>query len=144
MVRTNRRLVMIAVGLMAVVGAAMPAVAKPKTPPPPPPLTIQVDNFRFCASSASACVPEQDDNYSATVPVGTKVTWIYKDTACDVVVPCPGHNVVFTKGGGSNKLIKSDGAVVFSQVVKKIGTFSYFCSAHQSFGMTGTLVVKKR
>jgi plastocyanin len=126
--------------LTAVVGFA-PAGASAKNPPP---VTVQASNFRFCASSATTCVPERDDNYSLTVPVRTKVTWVYQDQACDAVVPCPGHNVVFARGGGSSKLVKSDGAVVFSMVFRKAGTFSYFCSAHQSFGMTGTVVVTKR
>jgi hypothetical protein len=139
-----RRLVMLGAMLMAAVGSAVPAVAKAKTPPPPAPVNLQASAFRFCAAAAQTCLPQQDDNFTTTVPVGTKVTWTYKDTECDVVVPCPGHNVVFAKGGGSTKLVKADGALIFTMVLKKVGTFSYFCTAHQSFGMTGTLVVKKR
>lgn len=138
--RMHRRLVM-AVGAAATLAVgAMPAGATTKTPKP---VTIQVANFRFCASSATTCVPEQDDNYSVTVPLLTKVTWIYQDKACDAVAPCPGHNVVYAGGGGSSKLVKADGAVVFSMVFRKAGTYSYYCSAHQSFGMTGKVVVTK-
>lgn len=104
-------------------------------------VTVQSDNFRFCAASASFCDPTSGD-YRVTVPVGTRVRWTYTDTACDVVVPCPGHNVVFTRGGGNHTLVKSDGAVIFTMVFRRAGTYSYYCGAHKQFGMTGTVVVK--
>lgn len=140
MARVDRKPLLLAAVMLSVAGWAVPAGATTKTPPP---VTVQVSDFRYCAASAPGCVPEKDDNYSLTVPLRTKVTWVYQDKACDAVVPCPGHNVVFPNGGGSSKLVKADGAVVFSMVFRKAGTFSYFCSAHQSFGMTGTVVVTK-
>ena len=139
--RTRRRAVLAIWAAAAVAVGAVPAGA---TTRPPKPVTIQVANFRFCSSAATTCVPEQDDNYAVTVPLRTKVTWIYEDKACDAVAPCPGHDVVYAGGGGSSKLVKTDGAVVFSMVFRKAGTYSYYCSAHQSFGMTGKVVVTKR
>jgi hypothetical protein len=126
-------LVMVAIGIPA--GAA--------TRHAPRPVSLQASDFRFCAASASACLPERDDNNVTTVPVGTRVTWTYTDRGCDVVVPCPGHNVVFTKGFGSKRLVKTDGAVIYRMTFTRAGRYSYFCTAHQSFGMTGTIVVTK-
>ncbi|MDQ1697928.1 MAG: Copper binding protein plastocyanin/azurin family [Frankiaceae bacterium] len=105
-------------------------------------VALQADNFRFCAASAAACLPTDSGN-TTTVKVGTRVSWTYTDTACDVIVPCPGHNVIFAKGG-SKKLVKSDGARIFSMVFRRAGTYDYFCSAHEPFGMTGAVVVKRR
>jgi plastocyanin len=102
---------------------------------------MQASNFKFCPASAPACTPADDG--ALTVKVGTRVVWVYTDHACDAVVPCPGHNVVFANGSGSRKLVKQQGAVVFSGVFKHPGTFHYVCSAHASFGMTGTVVVKR-
>src|SRR4051794_29055708 len=102
---------------------------------------MQASNFKFCPASAPACGPTDDG--TLTVKVGTRVTWVYTDYACDVIAPCPGHNVVFANGFGSRKLVKQQGAVVFSGVFKHPGTFHYVCSAHSSFGMTGTVVVKR-
>jgi len=109
----------------------------------PPPVTLQADDFRFCAASASACLPERDDNNVTTVPVGTRVTWVYTDRACDVVAPCPGHNVVFAKGFGSKRLVKTEGALIYRTTFTRAGRYSYFCTFHQSFGMTGTIVVTR-
>jgi hypothetical protein len=127
--------------ILATVATGIPAGAA--THRTPKPVTLQASDFRFCAASASACLPERDDNAVTTVPIGTRVTWTYTDRACDVVVPCPGHNVVFTKGFGSKRLVKSDGAVIYRMTFKRAGRYSYFCTAHQSFGMTGTIVVTK-
>jgi hypothetical protein len=100
---------------------------------------VQANDFRFCAASAPLCTPA-DSGYTLTVPAGTEVTWVYADNECDIVVPCPGHNVTFTDVAG--KTIKSDGATLLSRVFTKPGTYDYFCSIHQSFGMTGTVVVE--
>jgi hypothetical protein len=110
----------------------------------PPPVTVQASNFRFCAAGGSGCLPERDDNHVTTVPVGTRVTWVYTDMLCDLVVPCPGHNVVFTNGGGNKTLIKKQGAVLLRMTFSRPGRYSYFCTAHQSFGMTGTVVVTRK
>ena len=129
--------------VVALVALAVSTVAGPASAGRPHAVTVQGDNFRFCAASASFCGPTAGD-YRLTVPVGTRVRWTYTDTACDVVLPCPGHNVIFTRGGGSSKLVKSDGAVIYSAVFRRIGTFSYYCGAHKQFGMTGTVVVTRR
>ena len=124
-----------------VTAAALPAAAAGHHPPPP--VSLQAANFRFCATG-STCLPERDDNHVTTVPVGTRITWTYQDTACDLVVPCPGHNVVFTNGRGNRTLVKTDGGVILRMTFTRPGTYSYYCSAHKTFGMTGTIVVTPR
>jgi hypothetical protein len=134
------RLAALAAIALSVVAAGGPASARPK---PPPPVSIQAANFRFCAASASTCLPERDDGNVTTVRVGTTVTWLYEDKACDAVVPCPGHNVLFARGGGERTLVKSDGARILRMKFARPGSYSYYCGAHQSFGMTGTIVVTR-
>lgn len=132
---------------LALTAGAVPASAAAQQAAarkPPPPVSLQASDFRFCAASATACLPERDDNTVTTVPVGTRITWTYTDHACDAVLPCPGHNVVFTNGKGSRKLIKTEHGVIARMTFTRPGRYSYFCTAHQSFGMTGTIVVKKR
>jgi hypothetical protein len=107
-----------------------------------PTVALQASDFRFCAAATAPCLPTASNN-TTTVKAGTRIVWTYQDKACDVVLVCPGHNVVFTKGGGESKLYKSDGATMFSMLFRRAGTYSYFCSAHQAFGMTGTIVVTK-
>jgi len=126
--------------ILSVVGAGLPASARPK---PPPPVALQAANFRFCAAGATTCLPERDDGYVTKVRVGTTVTWVYQDKACDAIVPCPGHNVVFSYGGGSTALVKRDGARILRMTFSRTGTYSYYCGAHKSFGMTGTIVVTR-
>ena len=106
-----------------------------------PQVKVQASDFQFCAPSAAACTP--NDSSTTTVRKGTRVTWVYADHACDVVVPCPGHNVIFANGSGETKLYKAQGATMFSMVFRKAGTYSYWCGAHKSFGMVGTVVVTK-
>jgi plastocyanin len=97
-----------------------------------PQVKVQASDFQFCASSSTT-----------TVKRGTRVTWVYTDYACDAVVPCPGHNVIFANGSGEKKLYKAQGVTMFSMVFRKAGTYSYWCGAHKSFGMVGTVVVTK-
>ena len=111
------------------------AAAQPKT------VRVQADNFRFCDAGATVCTPS-DSGHTTTVKVGTRVRWVYEDRACDVVAPCPGHDVVFPHFG-TTKFTKTDGKTIFTMVFKRPGTFSYFCSEHESFGMTGRVVVKR-
>jgi plastocyanin len=106
-----------------------------------PQVKVQASDFQFCAPNAAACAPT--DSSTTTVKRGTRVTWVYTDHACDAVVPCPGHNVIFANGSGEKKLYKSQGVTMFSMVFRKAGTYSYWCGAHKSFGMVGTVVVTK-
>ena len=106
-----------------------------------PQVKVQASDFQFCASGAAACTPT--DSSTTTVKKGTRVTWVYTDHACDAVVPCPGHNVIFANGSGETKLYKAQGVTMLSMVFRKPGTFSYWCGAHKSFGMVGTVVVTK-
>ena len=127
------------VGLLA--GAAVLGIGVLPSSAAPPPVKVQAGDFQFCASSAAACTP--NDSSTTTVKKGTRVTWVYTDHACDVVVPCPGHNVIFANGRGETKLYKAQGATMFSMVFRRPGTYSYWCGAHKSFGMVGTIVVTK-
>jgi len=137
-----RPLTALAAGACLVSGAvAYPAVASGARAAHHPTVTVQASDFRFCAAGSTPCLPNADG--TTTVKVGTRVVWTYADTACDAVVPCPGHDVVFSKGGGETKLVKADGAKIFSMLFRRPGRFNYFCSAHQSFGMTGTIVVTR-
>jgi plastocyanin len=131
----SKLLVLAAAAGLAAVTVPAGAASKPAT------ARLQASDFRFCAASAPACSP--NDNGSITVKVGTRVTWTYTDHACDAVVPCPGHNVVFANGRGATKFVKTQGAVIFSGVFTHPGKFAYWCTAHKSFGMTGTVVVKR-
>ena len=134
---TGRLLRVLAV---AAAGAAIALFTSPAALAAPAPVSVQADNFRFCAASAPTCTP-LDSAYSVTVPAGTTVTWTYTDTECDLVVPCPGHNVTFKDVVG--KTVKQEGAVLLTRTFTTPGTYDYFCSIHQAFGMTGTVVVQQ-
>ena len=80
---------------------------------------------------------------TAKVKVGTKVKWFYKDTTCDGLAICPGHDVKV----GSRKVsatVKTEKALIYSMVFKSVGTFSYLCTYHANMGMTGRIVVTRR
>src|SRR5690349_10694678 len=107
------RLMVVGVALLVGAGASVPAHARPKAPPP---VTIQTSLFRFCSPAEPTCVPQRDDNFTSTVRVGTRVTWTYDDRGCDLLPVCPGHDVLFVKGGGRSTPVKKDGAVIYSMV----------------------------
>jgi plastocyanin len=65
-----------------------------------------------------------------TVSVGTKVTWMFEDSAK--------HTVKADDGSFSSPAL-SDGQT-FSFTFTKAGTYSYICSIHQY--MKGTITVK--
>lgn len=80
-------------------------------------MTIDIKNFSFMPMSA-------------TVTVGTKVTWKFEDSAAHTVKADDGS---FTSPALSN-------GQTFSHTFTKAGTYSYICSIHQY--MHGTIVVK--
>jgi plastocyanin len=130
--------------LVASLSLAAPAGSSLATSAASHPLTVrlQASDFRFCAATAPACTPT--DSGLTTVKVGTRVEWTYTDHACDVLVPCPGHNVVFRgRVGGRRTLVKTEGAVIWRTTFTRPGTFSYVCTAHSGFGMTGRVVVTR-
>ena len=133
MARIRRVGLLVAAGVLGL--GVLPTSAAPQ-------VKVQASDFQFCAGGAAACTPT--DSSTTTVKRGTRVTWVYTDHACDVIVPCPGHNVIFANGSGEKTLYKTQGATLFSMVFRKAGTYSYWCGAHKSFGMVGTVVVTKR
>src|SRR5438105_3374098 len=70
------------------------------------PVTVQANNFRFCGADAAGCTPV-DSGFQTTVAPGTQVTWVYRDSECDAIAPCPGHNVTFADA--ASKTIKQEG-----------------------------------
>jgi plastocyanin len=88
-------------------------------------------NFRF-------------DPETITVHVGDTVRWRWASS---------GHNVVSGSGGTANGTfcspnnqncgsVLSESGTTYEHTFNNAGTFPYFCSAHQSFGMTGMVVVQ--
>jgi amicyanin len=77
---------------------------------------VMVDNFSFAPTTAS-------------VPVGTTVTWTNRDD-----VP---HNVVSTEQQFKSPVLDTDEQ--FSHRFDAPGTYQYFCSIHPK--MTGRVVV---
>ena len=94
-------------------GAANAQQAAPAT------VEVKIDNFSFGPATA-------------TVAVGTTVTWINRDD-----IP---HTVVSTDDPKAFKSKVLDTDEKFSYTFAKPGTYPYFCSVHPK--MTGTVVVK--
>ena len=78
---------------------------------------VVVDNFSFAPATA-------------TVPVGTTVTWTNRDD-----VP---HNVVSPEQKFKSRVLDTD--EMFSHTFDVAGTFKYYCSIHPR--MTGQVVVR--
>lgn len=128
-----RRLVL--VGAL-VVTALVPAA---RTGAAPQEVLVQASNFRFCPESAPMCTP-LDAGAVTTIKAGTAVKWVYTDLACDVVAPCPGHNVEFSDVKG--KVVKGTDAVLLTRTFAKPGRYEYICTPHEGFDMTGAVVVE--
>jgi plastocyanin len=94
-------------------GAANAQQAAPAT------VEVKIDNFSFGPATA-------------TVAVGTTVTWTNRDD-----IP---HTVVSTDDPKAFKSKVLDTDEKFSYTFAKPGTYPYFCSVHPK--MTGTVVVK--
>ena len=78
---------------------------------------VVVDNFSFAPATA-------------TVPVGTTVTWTNRDD-----IP---HNVVSPEQKFKSRVLDTD--EMFSHTFDVAGTFKYYCSIHPR--MTGQIVVR--
>jgi plastocyanin len=131
------RLVTVAAGLAAVFAGSGAMLAHAAGAA----VTVQANDFKFCSSADAGCLPT-GSNYTTTVDPGTRITWVYTDTECDILAVCPGHNVVFANGSGNKTLVKKDGATIFSETFNTPGSYTYVCTFHQQFGMTGTVVVR--
>src|SRR5271163_4286689 len=105
---------MIAVLLLAAGSPVVPANAQQS---PAKTADVKIDNF----SSGPA---------TATVPVGTTITWTNHDD-----IP---HTVVSTDGVFKSKVLDTDEKFTFT--FDKPGTYAYFCSIHPK--MTGKVVVQ--
>jgi plastocyanin len=80
-----------------------------------------------------------------TISVGDTVRWTWGSS---------GHNVVSGTGGtadgkfcspsdsGCANAPLSNGGTTYEHTFTQAGTFPYFCAAHVSFGMTGTIKVQ--
>lgn len=144
--------------LAVAVAVLVPVPAQAKTPS----LELTISNFRFCM--ATSCTPLDTgyvrtesgptgiDNPLASIDVkrGTIVTWVYRDSFCDSIGGCPGHNVVFENGtvqGAKQGFAPSGkGGKIKAKITAKAGTtIRYFCSvnSHYQEGMTGVLRVVK-
>ena len=85
------------------------------------------------------------DPASITIHVGDTVRWHWGSS---------GHNVVSGSGGMANGMFcspndqdcgnapLSNSGTTYEHTFNTAGTFDYFCSAHQSFGMMGAVVVQ--
>jgi plastocyanin len=106
--------VMIAVLLLAAGSPVVPANAQQS---PARTAEVKIDNFSFGPPTA-------------TVAVGTTITWTNHDD-----IP---HTVVSTDGLFKSKVLDTDEK--FSFTFDKPGTYLYFCSIHPK--MTGKVVVQ--
>jgi hypothetical protein len=145
MARVPRRAIAVVSTVIALAGFSGPVLAQSGAASRPstttPVVKIQANSFFFCKNSASSC-SSSNTNFKTRVKVGTKVKWIYKDSACDGLALCPGHNVKIGSHPASTT-VKKDGALIFSMVFRSVGTFSYVCTHHKSTGMTGKIVVTR-
>jgi hypothetical protein len=145
MVHMSRRVVAVASAVVALAGSSVPVLAQSRAASHPstttPVVRLQANSFYFCKYSASSC-SSSDTNFRTRVVVGTKVKWFYKDSECDAIAVCPGHNVK-VKGHPKSATVKTEGTLIKAMVFKSVGTFSYWCTHHQSMGMTGRIVVTK-
>jgi hypothetical protein len=103
-------------------------------------VAVQASSFRFCADGSSPCLPITGSD-TRTITAGDTVRWIYRDQACDVISPCPGHNVTFDDGV-KGATIKKQGADLLSRTFTTAGTYNYVCTVHSAIGMVGVVVVK--
>lgn len=151
------RRIAVAVAALGLLALAVPAQAKT------PKLELSISNFRFCR--AQSCTPldvgylRTDsgptgiDNPMGAIDVkrGAIVTWVYRDSFCDMIAGCPGHNVIFENGtlqGAKQGFVPSGSGPkkISVRIKQKVGTMiHYFCSvnSHYQEGMTGILRVVK-
>jgi plastocyanin len=146
----------ITIVLASSIAALLPGAAQAKAPPR---VQLTISNFRYC--KAASCSPldagylrtdtgpvARTDNPQGTIDVkrGSMVVWTYRDSTCNAISGCSGHNIYFENGGAgvkkgavpSNKGPKT----ITVKITQKPGTLiRYYCTVngHYMFGMTGIL-----
>ena len=117
---TRKSIWMSSMAMPLVIGILLLAVSSRITAnaqPSAAPVEITIDNFSFGPQTAS-------------VPVGTTVTWINRDD-----IP---HTSVSTESVFKSKVLDTDEK--FSYTFTKAGTYPYYCTIHPK--MTGKIVVQ--
>lgn len=132
--RTSRIIVIIAIGVLLILGACASPVATRVTPTPTPTPTVPQT-----PTPAAPTIPGLAPNEVwigaefwpniIIVPVGTSVTWVNKDGEAHSVTS---ESRIFnwSLGPGSS----------FSYTFTAPGTYAYFCEYHHS--MSGEIIVK--
>jgi len=142
--RRSRQALVAACGFALAATTSVPVLAQTQSRSEPTrTLTVkkvQADNFRWCKASKTSCSTTDDTNHRTHVVVGQRIKWIYRDEACSAYSICPGHNVTFAHRHSAGDT-RTQGAVIYTTVFKKAGTYNYWCTHHQSEGMTGRIVV---
>jgi hypothetical protein len=146
----------ISVVLASSIAFVLPVAAQAKAPPR---VQLTISNFRFC--KAASCSPldtgyirtdtgpvSGTDNPQGTIDVkrGSVVVWTYRDSFCDAISECPGHNIYFENGGAGVKkgMVPSNKGprTITVKATQKTGTLiRYYCTVngHYMEGMTGIL-----
>jgi copper binding plastocyanin/azurin family protein len=142
----SRRMLAVFSAVVALAGSSAPVLAQTGVTSRPstttPVVKLQASNFFFCKYSSTPC-SSSNTNFKTRIKVGTKVKWFYKDSECDGIALCPGHNVKLG-GHAASKDVKTENMLIYSMVFRSVGTFSYYCTHHQKTGMTGKIVVTRR
>ncbi len=146
--------------VIAVVGALIGSVPAEAATKKPATLKLTISNFRYC--KAMSCSPFDTgylrsdnapvaDNPLAIINVkrGSYVSWVYRDSFCDSIDGCTGHNVYLETGKPSGKRIgfvpaNKGPKAINVLITQKVGTtIRYYCSVnnHYQTGMTGILKV---
>jgi len=102
-----------------VLGLASGCSSSPKPAAPLPPNSVLVANFAFTPAAL-------------TVPVGTTVTWVFRQKDSP-------HNVVSLTGPASFNSGSPQGSGTFTYTFTRPGTYTYDCQVHPN--MTGTVTV---
>lgn len=97
---------------------------QPTTPTPEPTTPLPVRSATEVWIFSRELVPG-----GITVPVGTKITWVNKDTYL--------HNITSVDGLFNANLNPND---TFSYTFDRAGAFSYYCEPHPE--ITGTVIVR--
>jgi plastocyanin len=137
---TTRRLIATVPALALVIAAVWVGTASSQAGATTVPRKrVQANNFYFCAIVKTTC-SSTDSGHVTTIKKGTRVVWVYKDTRCDAIALCPGHNVK-VRTWTASPTVKSDGAVIYQHIFRHTGLYHYVCTHHKNTGMTGYIKV---
>lgn len=150
MTLSRRAYLALAGGAVAVAGCSTGSAQAPSYDAPSVSVPETVSSYLSDVSNFDGTALELTDRDEVTVGVGAEGNSGNNAYSPVAIAVSPGTSVVWEWLRGSHNVIDTDGAfqsdlgtdLTFEYTFEEAGTYTYYCSPHEQYGMKGAVVVR--